>query len=182
MKRFICILVSVLFACSAFAQLTQVQSAYKSVYKWNGMPRHGEIRHNGEFFYLCGESMNRFESSMHTIILGETKEEAIISLRQLDSLRENMGRKDEVKVVGIGGKTTTIFKVMGSICFSTDGVANMSDCFVMFKLEKAIQAINDFGTEKAKKETKTSDEESYNYNYQPRETYNSRDGVSLRAS
>lgn len=147
MKKFIACFAMLALTFGCFAQLTQVRSSYSTVYEWNGMPRHGEIRFNGEMYFLCGESMNHFENNMHTIVLGETKEEAINSLQQLDSLKKNMSRKDEIIVMGVNGKETTLFKVMGSICFATRGVADKSDVLVLMKLEKAIKAIKEFNEE-----------------------------------
>jgi hypothetical protein len=147
MKKLVISIVMVTLTINCFAQLTQVRPSYSTVYEWNGMPRHGEIRYNGSMYFLCGESMNRFESSMHTIVLGETKEEAINSLQQLDSLKENMTRKDEIIVMGVNGKETTLFKVMGTLCFATNGVAGESDVLYLLKHEKAIKAINNFNEE-----------------------------------
>lgn len=158
MKRFICILISVLFACSAFAQLTKVQSAYKSVYKWNGITQKGEIRYDDEFYYLCGESSNKYEETMHTIVLGDSKESSIVSLQQLGFLRQYLRKGDEIKVIGMGGKTTSIFKSMGNIFFSTKGVAGMSGCLNYFKVDDAIQAITKFNP---LKQNANSDVEHY---------------------
>lgn len=147
MKKFIACFTMLALTFGCFAQLTQVRSTYSTVYEWNCIPRHGEIRFNGEMYFLCGESMNRFENNMHTIVLGKTKEEAINSLQQLDSLKENMTRKDEISVLGANGKKTAIFKVMGSVCFATNGVADKSDVLYSLKLEKAIKAIKEFNEE-----------------------------------
>ena len=147
MKKFIACFAMLALTFGCFAQLTQVRSSYATVYEWKCPPRHGEIRFNGEMYFLCGESMNRFESNMHTIVLGKTKEEAINSLQQLDSLKENMTRKDEINVLGVNGKKTTIFKVMWSVCFATNGVAGESDVLYSLKLEKAIKAIKEFNEE-----------------------------------
>lgn len=147
MKKLVISIVMVTLTINCFAQLTQVRPSYSTVYEWNGMPRHGEIRYNGFMYFLCGESMNQYENNMHTIVLGETKEQAIKSLQQLDSLKKSMSRKDEIIVAGANGKETTLFKFMGTLCFSTKYIADKSDVLALLKIEKAIKAINDFNEE-----------------------------------
>ena len=144
MKKLIISIVMVTITINCFAQLTQVQPSYYTVYEWNGMPRQGEIRYNGFMYFLCGESLNKFENHMHTIVLGETKENAIKSLQQLDSLKKSMSGEDEIIVMGANGKETTLFKFMGVLCFSTRGIADKSDVLVLLKIENAIRAINNF--------------------------------------
>lgn len=147
MKKLIISIVMVTLTINCFAQLTQVRPSYSTVYKWNCFPRHGEIRYNGFMYFLCGESINQYENNMHTIVLGETKEQAIKSLQQLDSLKKSMSRKDRIIVTGANNEETTLFKVMGTLCFSTKHIADKSDVLYLLKIENAIKAINNFNEE-----------------------------------
>ena len=145
MKKLFIAVIMTMLSINVFAQLQETRPSYQTIYEWGGFGvRHGEIRYDGNIYYLCGESSNRFESKMHTIVLGTTKETAIVSINQLDSLSDNMGRKDEVKVIGIGDKQTTLFKEMGTLCFTTQYVAGWTDCLYALKPQKAIKAIEEF--------------------------------------
>ena len=74
---------------NAFSQLTvktvEETHNYQTAYKfWRG---YDEIRHFASSYILLGANNNQFEDAMHSIVLGETKEEAIQSLYDLQALK-----------------------------------------------------------------------------------------------
>lgn len=86
MKKFIFILVAVfatVFQSYGQLQTKSIENArgYETVYKfWMG---YGEIRKMDNSFVLLGASTNEFERTMHTIYLGDDKNSAIQSLKDL---------------------------------------------------------------------------------------------------
>ena len=75
---------------------------------------------------------------------GDDKESAILSLKDLQSIKKTKP-KDTLYVEGMGGKKTSIyFDGMGQMIFDTDGVAGFSYQLGFLKFDKAISAIEKF--------------------------------------
>lgn len=151
MKKIIFAIIAMFVSVSCFAQLTVKPSNNEknstTVYKWGGTlanPRMGAITYTDNTYILLGSSSNRYETNFHTIVLGETKEQAITSVTQLSTLSDSLGKKDELKVLGIKGETTIIFKSLGTVVFVTNGVAGWTDVLWNMKFDKAIEAIQNY--------------------------------------
>lgn len=92
MKKIITIIVTLLFVqIAANAQLTGVSleeaAGYGTV--WKAPLFYGEIRYvKDEGYVLFGATDNRFEKSMASILLGEDKNSAILTLEDLQKNRE----------------------------------------------------------------------------------------------
>lgn len=145
MKKIIFILVALL--ATTFSSYGQLQTktienarGYKTVYKfWMG---YGEIRKFESGFVLFGASTNQFENSMHSIYLGDDKNSAIQSLKDLGELKKNC--KDVVVVIGANQKETKIYKLAGETIFETNGVAGYTHALFYLKIDKAISAIQNY--------------------------------------
>ena len=128
MKKIIFILVAVLVTTfSSYGQLQTktIENArgYKTVYKfWMG---YGEIRKFESGFILFGASTNQFENSMHSIYLGDDKNSAIQSLKDLGELKKNC--KDVVVVIGANQKETKIINPITRL--KLQFISNSSDAF-----------------------------------------------------
>ena len=151
MKKFIAIVFAVLMAFTASAQLTMsktAQSAKNStVYKWGGTlmkPRAGIIMYIGNTYVLLGSSTNKYERNFHSILLGDTKEQAINTITQLTTIGDSITRDNDLDVMGMNSKTTTLFKFLGTVCFKTVGVAGESDCLYYMPAEDVITAIREY--------------------------------------
>lgn len=146
MKKIFATLMISLFIINVFGQLiTQtVEQAhnYVTVYKfWRGL---GEIRYfdSTSNYILFGASTNQFESTMHSIVLGQTKEEAIKSLQDLQALKKQC--KEELVVYGANNSETHIFRAEGTTVFATHSVAGYSFALYYLKIDKAIEAVQNF--------------------------------------
>lgn len=141
----------VFFAIAAIIVITNCQAqlteTYKSdvIYTWGGnllFPRLAEIKHIDGVYILLGGSNNSYEKTMHSIVLGDSKEQAINSIIQLSTLKNSLGKKDELNVLGINGKTTKIYKVaFGTVVFSTSGVAGVSDVLYFLSETRANEIV-----------------------------------------
>lgn len=151
MKKFIAIVFAVLMAFTVSAQLTMskaAQSAKNStVYKWGGTlmkPRTGIVMYIGNTYVLLGSSTNKYERDFHSILLGDTKEQAINTITQLTTISDSITRDNNLDVMGINNKTTTLFKFLSTVCFKTVGVAGESDCLYYMPAEDVIAAIKEY--------------------------------------
>jgi hypothetical protein len=144
MKKFLFIVMLCFTFVNANAQLNakSVESigGYKTVYKfWMG---YGCIRYCDGTYILMGASTNEFEDSMHSIILGDSKESAILSLQDLAKLKKSC---PNTIVVSSGNmRNTKIYKIAGETIFESEGVAGYTHALYWLKIDKAISAINQF--------------------------------------
>lgn len=104
----------------------------------------GGIRYlsNGTYV-LFGETKNQFEDSMASIVLGDSKESAILTL---EDLRKIVNKEVEIPkggliVNGVNGKKTTIYKSQGSFAFETEYVAGES--FLLWHMKRKFEEIKD---------------------------------------
>lgn len=110
------------------------------------------IRHfdNGDYVLLAPTN-NDYENTMASIVLGNTKESAILSLKELQKIvkKETKLSKGGVIVKGCNGKKTHIFKSQGTFAIKTDFVAGESYILWHMKnrFEDAENAINKFNEE-----------------------------------
>ena len=158
MKKFITLIfvcISMLFSLTCFAQLKVVNTddarGYKTVHKiqYPHPSSNGEIRYSSGTYFLVGVTDNQFEKSMASIILGNTKDSAIQSLKDLQSMRSELP-KDGVYVPGLGSKKTHIYKLrtmFREMVFSTDGICGITYVLTIINFEKAIKAIENFNEE-----------------------------------
>lgn len=156
MKRIIVALMLCLVSIMGFGQLNiqtvEEYANYKTVceirkYGFNS----GEIRYFPEYGYtLFGSTDNQFEKSMASIYLGETKTNAIQSIKDLQALQEN-GEIGQTYVLGGHKNKVTkayIVKLMGyrTLYMKTDGIAGSSSSAscVIWSIDKYIDKINSF--------------------------------------
>lgn len=130
------VIIGIIFTLNANAQLNGVSveeaSGYRTVYKISAgvyEPGAGEIRYIEGEYILFGVTDNRFEKQMASIVLGDTKESAILTLEDLQKIIKKETKLSETLVVrGFDGKYTRIFKHPMSVArFSTDGIAGTTD-------------------------------------------------------
>lgn len=126
-KRTLLVL-SVLLSANAFGQL-QMESAkvYNEiyVYKFGGITTTTIIDTGSGVFFMT-RSNNQFEKDFLSIYLGETQDEVLASLDDLEKLKKNCP-KDGVKVQGLG-RTTRLYPYSGmcaggGVAIFSDGVA-----------------------------------------------------------
>ena len=145
MKKILFILMAI-FA-TTFTSYAQLQTktiedvgGYKTVYKfWMG---YGCIRYCDGTYILMGASTNQFENSMHSIILGDSKESAILSLKDLSELKKSC--PTTIVVPSVDNRNTKIYKLAGETIFESEGVAGYTHALFYLKIDKAINAINNF--------------------------------------
>lgn len=113
---------------------------YKTVYKfWMG---YGCIRYCNGTYILMGASTNDFEDTMHSIILGDDKKTAILSLKDLSELKKSC--PTTIVVPSANNRNTKIYKLAGETIFESEGVAGYTHALFYLKIDKAINAINCF--------------------------------------
>lgn len=160
MKRVITILMLFFISIAGFGQLNpttiEEYAGFKTVckiscYGWLG----GEIRYlNNIGYVLCGTTDNKFEKTMASIFLGETKENAIQTIHDLENLRRTADIKQIYVVKGVNNfgvdNTTKLYvrRVLGArmLMMETDNVAGISNTadYVAFSKNKFIEAIRNF--------------------------------------
>ena len=119
MKHFITIISIIILSTisiNTYAQLNAVthEEAYGYKTVWKAPMRYGCIRYSDGFYYLCGSTNNKYEKSYATILLGDDKESAILSLDDLYKIvsKETKLPKGGLIVKSIDNKTTTIYKTI----------------------------------------------------------------------
>ena len=145
MKKIFFVLMAI-FA-TTFTSYAQLQTktiedvgGYKTVYKfWMG---YGCIRYCNGTYILMGASTNDFEDTMHSIILGDSKESAILSLKDLSELKKSC--PTTIVVPSANNRNTKIYKLAGETIFESEGVAGYTHALFYLKIDKAINAINYF--------------------------------------
>lgn len=145
MKKILFILMAI-FA-TTFTSYAQLQTktiedvgGYKTVYKfWMG---YGCIRYCNGTYILMGASTNDFEDTMHSIILGDDKKTAILSLKDLGELKKSC--PTTIVVPSANNRNTKIYKLAGETIFESEGVAGYTHALFYLKIDKAINAINNF--------------------------------------
>lgn len=147
MKKIFMAIVLCLVCTVSFGQLnikTQQEVAnYEVVFKWwNGW---GNIRYfyDTEQFVLLGASDNNYEESMHNIVLGNSKESAIESLKQLGELKQTFF-KDVLVTYGLNNKQTKIYRGGNGLVFETEYIVGISYALCYLNVNKAILAIENF--------------------------------------
>lgn len=147
MKKILFVLmlcISMVLTTNANAQLNtktvEDVGGYKTVYKfWMG---YGCIRYCDGTYILMGASTNQFENRMHSIILGDSKESAILSLKDLSKLKKSC--PTTIVVPSANNRNTKIYKLAGETIFESEGVAGYTHALFYLKIDKAINAINCF--------------------------------------
>lgn len=135
-------------ATESFAQLKtrthEEEGQYEVVYDMKRLGRTGQIRYTKVYkgYILLGQSTNLYETNMHSILLGASKESAIKTLSDLKELKNTIGDKPLI-VDGVKAGTK-IWKTWGCLCFETEGVSGYSAILCSFKYDKAIDAIEAF--------------------------------------
>lgn len=155
MKKIITLLIALMFAVAANAQLNGVSveevAGYQTVYEIKTglyMPGYGEIRFIEGEYILFGSTDNQFEHSMASIVLGDTKESAVLTLEDLRKIiKKEVKLSNDLVVRGCNGKYTTIIKYPMTVArFKTDGVAGYTDVLwsLRNRFEEAKQAVFNF--------------------------------------
>jgi hypothetical protein len=152
MKHIFITIILTFATISAYAQLNGVSHETAAGYKtiWEAPMGYGEIRYmeSEGLYVLCGVTNNKFENSMATIVLGDSKESANLSLDDLHKIctRETKLPKGGLVVNGYAGKSTEIYFTMNGPTIKTEYIAGES--FVLFfmkkKFDDAKNAINTF--------------------------------------
>jgi hypothetical protein len=145
MKKILFILMAIFV--TNFTSYAQLQTktiedvgGYKTVYKfWMG---YGCIRYCNGTYILMGASTNDFEDTMHSIILGDDKKTAIMSLKDLSELKKSC--PTTIVVPSANNRNTKIYKLAGETIFESEGVAGYTHALFYLKIDKAINAINNF--------------------------------------
>jgi hypothetical protein len=145
MKKILFILMAIFV--TTFTSYAQLQTktiedvgGYKTVYKfWMG---YGCIRYCNGTYILMGASTNDFEDTMHSIILGDDKKTAIMSLKDLSELKKSC--PTTIVVPSANNRNTKIYKLAGETIFESEGVAGYTHALFYLKIDKAINAINNF--------------------------------------
>ena len=156
MKHFITIISIIILSTisiNTYAQLNVV--TYEEVYGyktvWKAPMRYGCIRYSDGLYYLCGSTNNKYEKSYATILLGDDKESAILSLDDLYKIvsKETKLPKGGLIVKSIDNKTTTIYKTINGPTIKTEYVAGES--YILYamrnKFNDAKESINNFQEE-----------------------------------
>lgn len=158
MKKFYSIaivtLISMMFSVSSYAQLnlqTQEDAAgYKTVWEYNGMYGGGCIRYMERtgVYVLLGPTNNRYEDTMASIALGDTKESALKSLEDLEKIinKEIKLPKGGFIVKAYGRGNTTIYRSNMTWAIKEDYVAGESYVlhYIGKKMNDVKEAINNF--------------------------------------
>lgn len=156
MKHFITIISIIILSTisiNTYAQLNVVtyEEAYGYKTVWKAPMRYGCIRYSDGLYYLCGSTNNKYEKSYATILLGDDKESAILSLDDLYKIvsKETKLPKGGLIVKSIDNKTTTIYKTINGPTLKTEYVAGES--YILYamrnKFDDAKEAINNFKEE-----------------------------------
>lgn len=132
MKRILLTIAFALLCALSFNAHAQLQTktveearGYRVVYK--APMGYGQIRYIAGMYVLLGVTDNQYEDTMASIILGEDKKTAVLSLEDLRKIAQKKTKlKEPIVVKGVGGKDTTIFNGLGEIIFKTEGVAGES--------------------------------------------------------
>lgn len=142
------IAVLILMSTNVYGQLNGVSvedyAGYKTVWRVSD----GCIRYMDNAYVLLGSTNNRYESTMATIFLGNSKESAILTLNDLQKIvnKETEIPKGGLVVKGYGDDRTTIYKIMGTFPFKTDGVAGETSVLwtMRHRFDEAKDAIRNF--------------------------------------
>ena len=156
MKHFITIISIIILSTisiNTYAQLNAVthEEAYGYKTVWKAPMRYGCIRYSDGLYYLCGSTNNKYEKSYATILLGDDKESAILSLDDLYKIvsKETKLPKGGLIVKSIDNKTTTIYKTINGPTLKTEYVAGES--YILYamrnKFDEAKESINNFKEE-----------------------------------
>ena len=156
MKHFITIISIIILSTisiNTYAQLNVVtyEEAYGYKTVWKAPMRYGCIRYSDGLYYLCGSTNNKYEKSYATILLGDDKESAILSLDDLYKIvsKETKLPKGGLIVKSINNKTTTIYKTINGPTLKTEYVAGES--YILYamrnKFDEAKESINNFKEE-----------------------------------
>ena len=147
MKKIFMAIMLCLVCTLCFGQLnvkTQREVAnYEVVFKW--WMGWGNIRYfyDTEQFVLLGASDNQFEENMHNIVLGNSKETAIESLKQLGELKRTFF-KDVLVIKDLNNTQTKIYRGGNGLVFETEHTAGVSYALQYLNVNKAILAIENF--------------------------------------
>lgn len=155
MKKFITlifVMAITLTSINTYAQLNTMTveeyGGFKTVYERSALGIvFGEIRYSRGEYILFGATDNDFEDSMASIVLGKSKESAILTLEDLRKIvKKEVKIDDEIVVKGCNNKYTHIYRGMGEFLIETDGVAGSSHILwrMSNKFEEAKEAIRNF--------------------------------------
>ena len=158
MKKFMVALMLCLVSIMGFGQLNvqtvEEYAGYKTVCKINCVATYvGEVRFiTGTGYVLFGKTDNQFEKNMTSIVLGMTKESAILTLKDIRDLKESSSVGDVLVVKGFGDKPTKIICVRDfgkNLAIKTEGVAGSSNILSYVTntntyYDKMVSAINAF--------------------------------------
>lgn len=133
MKHFITIISVIILSTisiNTYAQLNVVTHEEAGGYKtvWKAPMKSGCIRYYDGLYYLCGSTDNRYETRYATVLLGDDKESAILSLDDLYRIVSGKTKlpNDGLVVKGMSNKKTAICKTMHSLTLKTEYVAGNS--------------------------------------------------------
>jgi chromosome segregation ATPase len=125
---------------------TEEYAEYKTV--WKHLDGYIRYMEDSGTYVLLGSTNNRFENTMASIVLGDSKESAILTLNDLQKIvmKETDFPKSGLVVMGYNGKKTTIYKLQGTFAFKTESVAG--ETYILWHMKRqfdnARQAILDF--------------------------------------
>lgn len=96
-------------------------------------------------YIFCGETDNWFVNSHATIWLGETKEQAIMSLTQIEAFHKTSESGEELIVNNSKCEAKTkIFKSLGTLVIEEDGVDGQSFSLWWMNFKRARKSIKNF--------------------------------------
>ena len=131
----------------AFAQLNVLQEKASAeapvtevVYRFRF--GNGTIVYDGHSYILYGMSNYRYSQTRRSINLGATKDSAIQSLRQLQTMQAGMSK--EYIVSGEAGRQTRLYRDNGQLVFATSDVAGVSYVLNHLRGKKAVKALQNF--------------------------------------
>jgi len=129
------------------AQTVEEYAGFKEICRF-GPDKNGAIRYlKGRGYVLCGKTDNQFEKTMASIFLGVTKESAILTLRDLRDLKDNIKEELVVTSGNPDSMTRIYFDSFYQLWFSTNGVAGSSWALTWLtekNLKKITTAIQEF--------------------------------------
>lgn len=147
-------LVSIIGFGQLNVQTIEEFAGYKTVYEINCVGTYmGEVRFIiGTGYVLFGKTDNQFEKGMASVVLGITKESAILSLKDIRNLKETSSVGDVLVVKGFDDTPTKIICVREfgkNFTIKTNGVAGSSNILSYVTntnayYDKIINAINAF--------------------------------------
>lgn len=141
----------VAFSTNAFGQLAMESAKTHEeiyVYKFAGITT-TEIIDIEQTIFLMMRSNNQFERSFVSIYLGETKEEVLASLDDLERLKKECP-KDGVKVKGLDCTTTLLpygkgLYAGGCVAIFSEGIAGFGEySSLTIKIKKAKEKIEEY--------------------------------------